>query len=224
MASSLRHTTEVCVADLLASARRDLSASPFAPSPREATLLLSHLTGASEASILAHGEATLDPATVCQFAHLLERRLQGEPVAYLIGHREFYGRDFRVDHRVLIPRPETEHLIAAALDLPLPSRPRIVDVGTGSGAIAVTLAAERPLASLIATDRSCDALAVAMSNARRHGVEARIAFLATDLTSALDLENIDLVVSNPPYLDQAEAAAVSFEVRGFEPHLALFSP
>ncbi len=187
-------------------------------------MLLARVLGRGEASVLAHAEEAVDAAAADRFRTLLERRLAGEPVAYLFGEREFYGRPFAVDPRVLIPRPETEHLIEAVLALDLPLRPRIADAGTGSAAIAVTLALEIPGARLLATDVSLAALEVARSNVRRHGVAGRVALVGGDLVTALDLAQLDLVVSNPPYVDSAVAPELSVEVTGFEPHLALFAP
>lgn len=209
--------------ELLEEGRRRLRLLPFAPAPRESALLLSHLLGWSEARVLARTDENVDKAIAAAFRALLERRERGEPVAYLFGRREFYGREFAVDDRVLVPRPETEHLIEIALALELPPRPTIADVGTGSGAIAVTLAAELPGARVLATDLSLGALALASRNARRHGVAERIAFLETDLLAGIDLGAIDLLVSNPPYVDPAAAGEMSPEVRDFEPHLALFA-
>lgn len=210
--------------ELLEEGRRRLRALPFAPPPREATLLLATLLGWSEARVLARTDEIAEPGLAERFRALLARREEGEPVAYLFGRREFYGRDFAVDRRVLVPRPETEHLIEIALGLGLPERPWIADVGTGSGAIAVTLAAEIPAAQVFASDLSLDAIAVARGNARRHGVAGRVLFLHTDLTAGLELGRLDLLVSNPPYVAPEAAAAMSPEVRDFEPHLALFSP
>lgn len=166
----------------------------------------------------------MDADEEARFEDLLARRALGEPVAYLAGEREFYGRPFAVDRRVLIPRPETEHLVEEALALELPASPRLLDVGTGSGCLAVTLALEIPGARVTATDLSLGALAVARHNAHHHGVASRVALAAQDLASALDLRTFDLVVSNPPYVDRDDAAAFSPEVRDFEPHLALFAP
>ena len=145
---------EVKIGELLRDARRRLAAAPFEISRREAALLLARVLGRGEASILAHAEEAVGDDDTERFRALLERRLTGEPMAYLFGEREFYGRPFTVDSRVLIPRPETEHLIETALALDLPPRPRIADAGTGSGAIAVTLALELPGARLLATDVS----------------------------------------------------------------------
>ncbi|MEM7350189.1 MAG: peptide chain release factor N(5)-glutamine methyltransferase [Acidobacteriota bacterium] len=207
---------------LLRAARRDLAAAPFDPETREASLLLSHVLGRGEASLLAYPEEPVGAALVERFRRLLARRLTGEPVAYLFGEREFYGRPFAVDPRVLIPRPETEHLIEAALALPLPAQLRIVDVGTGSGCIAITLALEIPGARLLATDVSLAALQVARANARRHGVAERVRFVQGDLAGALRLPHIDLLVSNPPYV-ALDTEEISPEVKGFEPHQALFA-
>ncbi|MFL6195004.1 MAG: peptide chain release factor N(5)-glutamine methyltransferase [Thermoanaerobaculia bacterium] len=207
---------------LLAEARPRLAATPFGAPPREALLLLGHVLGLSEAQVLAREEMEVPAEAERRFRDLLARRLTGEPAAYLLGEREFYGRTFRVDSRVLIPRPETEHLIEAALAERLPERPRILDVGTGSGCIAVTLALEIPGARVAAVDLSAGALEVARGNARRLG--ARAGFVRADLTAGLDLSRFDLVVSNPPYVDRSESPEISPEVLDFEPHLALFPP
>ncbi len=215
---------ETTIGDLLRDARRRLAAAPFKPSRREAALLLGRVLDRGEAGILAHDDEAIPAAAANRFRALLERRLTGEPVAYLFGEREFYGRRFHVDPRVLVPRPETEHLIEATLALALPPRPRIVDIGTGSGAIAVTLALEIPGARLLATDVSAAALEGARANVRRYDVGRRVTLAAADLASALRLARIDLVVSNPPYIDPLVAPRLSTEVTGFEPHLALFAP
>ena len=210
------------IRELLAEARPRLAATPFGAPPREAALLLARVLGLTEARLLARDREEVPPAALERFRSLLERRLTGEPVAYLFGEREFYGRDFRVDSRVLIPRPETEHVVEAALAEPLPPRPWILDVGAGSGILAVTLALEVPGARAVTTDLSPGALAVAAGNARRLG--ARVLPVRTDLTAGLDLSRFDLVVSNPPYIDPADAPGLSPEVCNFEPSLALFAP
>ncbi|HXO20582.1 MAG TPA: peptide chain release factor N(5)-glutamine methyltransferase, partial [Thermoanaerobaculia bacterium] len=204
--------------------RRRLGAVAFGADRREAVLLLGKVLGLSEAQVMARGEQAVMPAAAARFGELLARRLDAEPVAYLLGEREFYGRPFHVDRRVLIPRPETEHVVEAALALTLPPAPLLLDVGTGSGCLAITLALEIPGARAVATDLSPGALAVAAANARRHGVAGRVHPVAADLVAGLDLSRFDLVVSNPPYVDPSEAAQLSPEVRDFEPHLALFSP
>lgn len=213
----------VTVRELLALSKRRLAAAPHQPSPREGSLLLGHVLGLDEARLLAHDRDEVDAESRRRFQALLERRLKGEPVAYLTGEREFYGRRFMVDRRVLIPRPETEHLVEAALRVSLPPAPRILDVGTGSGCVAVTLACELPESRLIATDSQPGALAVAATNAVRHGVRDRVRLICADLTTSLRLEAIDLVVTNPPYIAPGEASTLSPEITGYEPHAALFA-
>jgi release factor glutamine methyltransferase len=212
------------VRDLLADARARLAAAPFAPPPREAALLLGRVLGLSEAQVAARDEREVEGPAAERFHGLLARRLCGEPVAYLFGEREFYGRTFRVDPRVLIPRPETEHAVEEALAAPLPPFPWILDVGTGSGCLAVTLALEIPGSRAVATDLSPGALAVASGNARRLGAGERVRAVGADLARGLDLSRFDLAVSNPPYIDRGDAPSLSPEVCNFEPHLALFAP
>jgi len=207
----------------LEQARRQLRSAPFDPSPREAALLLGHLLGANEASVLARYEEAFDPALDRSYVALMERRLAGEPVAYLLAEKEFYGRTFSVDRRVLVPRPETEHLVEEALRLRLPRNPRILDIGTGSGCVALTLALERPDSTLVASDISPAALAVAAANRRRLGLEGRVALVAMDVARAAKLADFDLVISNPPYIDPADEPGLSPEVTAFEPLRALFA-
>ena len=215
------------VDDLLADARARLAAAPFAPAPREAALLLGRILGWSEAQVLARGDRVLPAAAAERFAALLVRRLGGEPVAYLLAEREFYGRPFHVDNRVLIPRPESEHLVEAALvwarSAAAPAAPLVLDVGTGSGCLAVTLALELPAASLVASDLSVAALAVAAGNVRRHAVADRVRLAACDLFAGIEAGVFDLVVSNPPYVGRGEAPALSIEVVDHEPASALFA-
>ncbi len=213
------------VAALLVDARQRLRQAHFQPSTREAALLLGRLLDWSEAQVLARDDREV-PATVAErFEALVQRRLQGEPVAYLLGEREFYGRDFFVDARVLIPRPETEHLVESALERchDLPEAPHILDVGAGSGCVAVTLASELPRARVTTTDISPAALAVTTANARRHGVLDRVQRIATDVAAGVDVHGVDMVVSNPPYIDPAATPELSLEVTTFEPPSALFA-
>jgi release factor glutamine methyltransferase len=199
----------------LAAARAKLPAS-------EARLLLGHVTGRPPAWLIAHDDEELDEDTLLGFASLVARRAGGEPVAYLLGHREFFGRDFAVSPAVLIPRPETELLIELALatgtnaDVPT----RILDLGTGSGCIAVTLALELPLAQVSAVDRSAKALTVAQQNAQRHG--ARLRLLQSDWFAALAGERFDLIVANPPYVAATDPHLADGDLR-HEPPTALAS-
>ena len=160
------------------------------------------------------------------YDRLIRRRERREPTPYITGSKEFWGLDFEVSSDVLIPRPETEFLVEEALACwrALPSdvhRPFIVDVGTGSGCVAVALAHEILSARIVATDISPSALDVARRNAERHGVAERIHFVQTDFLAGIQ-DSADLIVSNPPYVPRAHAAGLSPEVREFEPHVALF--
>ena len=217
-------TGEPSIGVALGSARRRLAATSDGPALREAALLLAHVLTVDEVTVLAHTERPLAPGEVEAFDHLLERRLSGEPFAYLTGAREFYGRRFQVDRRVLIPRPETEHLVEAVLERDLPDGARMLDIGTGSGCLALTLALERPAWGVTATDRSVAALAVAASNRRLLGAEGRVRLVAADLAGALRLGRFDLVVANPPYIAPHERAGLQREIRLFEPDLALYAP
>jgi release factor glutamine methyltransferase len=213
------------VAALLASGRRGLVASlAGGGSPgREAALLLADVLGSSEAKVLARPEARVEPRAAARFLALIERRSSGEPVAYLLGRREFWGRSFQVDDRVLIPRPETEHLIEEALRLDLPPDALVLDLCTGSGCLAATLALERPDWRVVASDLSIEALVVAIANALRLGAAPRVRFAAGDLATALRLAPFDLVVCNPPYVDGDAAHGLPREVAAFEPALALYA-
>lgn len=207
----------------LLSARTRLATASFEPALREANLLLARILECSEAQLLARGNEDLDDSRLARFQELLDRRLTGEPIAYILGEREFFGRAFFVDPRVLIPRPETEHLIEIALDLHLQAQPRILDIGTGSGCLAVTLLAQLPGSVAVATDVSLAALRVAERNARKHNVKRRLDLVAADLASACDLASFQLVVSNPPYIGCNEASSLSPEITDFEPATALFA-
>lgn len=210
------------VRQLLIDAQERLLRASHAPSVREARLLLGHVLGWPEARVLARDDAAVDEAAERRFAALISRRLGGEPVAYIFGMREFYGREFEVDRRVLIPRPETEHLIEAALELDLPPEPRILDIGSGSGCVAITLALERPDARVVATDVSPGALAVTVGNAHRLAEARRILAVRTHWARGVRLSEIDLVVSNPPYVAKNDPQ-LSREIADFEPAMALFA-
>lgn len=213
---------EQTVDDLLASGRSILRASDLDISSREAAMLLAAVLDVDEMRVRTRGETRVGPSDAARFLDLARRRAAGTPSAYLLGRREFYGREFLVDPRVLVPRPETEHLVEAVLALDLPADARLLDVGTGSGCIAVTLALELPEAQVVATDLSTDALDVARHNACR--LNAAVRFLCADLTAPLRLDAFDVVASNPPYVAHEAAAGMSREVTEHEPHLALFAP
>jgi release factor glutamine methyltransferase len=192
-------------------------------SPRlEAQILLAHALGCKKIDLYVRHdeEPTEDRRTA--FRETIKKRAEGMPVAYLVGHREFYSLEFAVTPAVLIPRPETETLVMEALRRlkPLES-PRVLDLGTGSGAIAVAIARQHKTARITAVDVSSPALAVAIGNAQRHGVADRITFLEGDLFAPVAGQTFDLIVSNPPYIADAEFAALDVGVREFEPRAAL---
>lgn len=185
-------------------------------SPRDVDVLLADVTGHTTAWVFAHGEEEIDPEP---FALLMERRLRGEPLQYIRGKSEFYGRDLRVDDRVLIPRPDTEILVEAAIAR-APGGGRVLDAGTGSGCVAISLERERPDLEVIAIDISFAALVVASSNARTY--RSRVRFATSDALDAIRGE-FDLIVSNPPYIPAAEVEQLDVEVREHEPRVALTS-
>ena len=183
----------------------------------DAEVLLCHVLGVERAALFAHAEDRISPQQASAYRALVARRAAGEPVPYLTGVREFYGLRFHVTPAVLIPRPETEHLVDAALAwargrLPL----EVVDVGTGSGAIAVALAHCLPEARVTAIDKSQAALAVARRNAEAHGVARRVRFVQGDLLAPL-CDPVDLIAANLPYIDSPQFALMA----SYEPRLAL---
>jgi release factor glutamine methyltransferase len=211
------------VDQLLGPARRRLAAAPFEAPPREAALLLARVLGLNEAALLARSELLVSDDEAARFDRLLQRRLEGEPIAYLFGEKEFYGRTFRVDRRTLVPRPETEHLVEAALVRARAAGDpqRILDLGTGSGAIAITLSLELPQATVVATDLSIAALAVAKHNRAVHRAPVHLA--VSTMLDAVDAHAADLVVANLPYLDPDDTAGLETEVLRWEPAGALFA-
>ena len=207
------------IRQLLAAAAHAL---PGVEGRHEAELLLLHVLGRERGWLFAHATDLLDPATAEAFATLLQRRIAGEPVAYLLGRRGFWTLDLAVSPATLIPRPETERLVELALErLPEGVPLRIADLGTGSGAIALALASERPLAQIVATDMSADALAVAAGNARQHGL-ANVAFRQGSWHAPLADERFDLIASNPPYIANDDPHLAQGDLR-FEPATALAS-
>jgi len=188
----------------------------------EAQILLGQALGRSRAGLIAHGDDPLDPEQTAAFADLFERRWSGEPIAYILGEREFYSLNFKVTPAVLIPRPETELLVELALErIPADGPCRVLDLGTGSGAVAVTLALHRPQAKVIAVDQSATALEVARENAQQLGA-GNLRLIQSDWYAALDGEKFDLIVSNPPYIASADPHLAQGDLR-FEPAAALAS-
>jgi release factor glutamine methyltransferase len=204
-----------------------------------AELLIMFTLGCDRAYLYAHPERELTPAETQRYDDALARRAAGIPAQYITGHQEFWGLDLIVSPAVLIPRPETEHVVEAVLEIvsvqeqiqnqkprtrvSAPHDLRIVDVGTGSGAIALALAKDLPSAEIHATDISSEALEVARANAARHELTSRTDFHLTDLLNGLPPASFDIVVSNPPYVGDSEEDSVQLEVRKFEPRNAVFA-
>ncbi|HEV2223428.1 MAG TPA: peptide chain release factor N(5)-glutamine methyltransferase [Candidatus Acidoferrales bacterium] len=193
-----------------------------------AELLLMHVLGCDRAWLYAHPEAPLDAEDARRYFELVTKRVAGTPTQYLTGKQEFWGLEFEVTPAVLIPRPETEHVIEVAVERLGKARVnaslRIADVGTGSGCIAVALAHEFPRAEIFATDISTAALAVAARNAARHNMAERVRLIECNLLDAFasGRGTFDMIVSNPPYVARADEAQLQREVREHEPHEALF--
>jgi release factor glutamine methyltransferase len=211
------------IAEALREASRRLSTAGVPEARREAGSLLARILGKDRTFLIAHAEDQVDAAALDQFESYLERRAAGEPMQYIVGVQDFFGREFRVTPDVLIPRPETELLVEAALEIVKAPAPLICDVGTGSGCIAITLLCEIAEARAIALDNSPAAMEVAKLNARDLSVSERIAFAVSDCFTALDPDRyqFDLVVSNPPYVKAAMLAGLQREVRDHEPLMAL---
>ncbi len=200
------------------------------PSPRmNAELLLMFTLGCDRAYLHAHPDRELSASEQARYDDALAERARGVPAQYITGHQEFWAMDFIVTPAVLIPRPETEHVIETVLQLacvgraPSPAALRLVDVGTGSGCIALALANELPQAEIHATDISPAALEIARANAARHQLGSRVQFHETDLLQGLEPKAFDFVISNPPYVGECEADQVQLEVRKFEPRQAIFA-
>jgi release factor glutamine methyltransferase len=205
---------------LLAAGRRRLSGPDHAAF--EADELLARATGRPRSWFHARRDEPAEAAAAAEFSSLLERRTAGEPLQYLLGEWEFLGRTFRVDPRALIPRGETEGIVEVARSA-APGARRLLDIGTGSGILAITFALERPAAAVVAIDRSPDALALARENAVRHGVASRVRLLASDWLSGLRPGlPFDLAVANPPYVPVRDAPHVSKTVSSHEPGIALW--
>lgn len=185
--------------------------------PLENRILLCHALGLSRVALITESERALTADEASRLSAVVQRRQFGEPIAYIVGHREFFGLNFQVNDAVLIPRPDTELLVELALDR-LPKHGRLLDMGTGSGAIAVSVAHTRPDADVTALDFSGAALDVARANANAHG--ARVRFLRSDWFSNLDHERFNVIASNPPYIASSDEHLSRGDLR-FEPNMAL---
>jgi release factor glutamine methyltransferase len=213
------------IADALAGARARLSAAGIEDAALEAEVLLRHAAGLSREGLLAALNDHLDSVAACRFDEVLSRRLAHEPTAYITGHREFFGIDFEVTPATLIPRPETELLVEAAIPLGkarsrIRRGPVFADIGTGCGAIAVALALNVARSDVHAVDLSAEALAVAQRNAERHGVSDRVYLHRGDLLTPLP-EYVDVLVANLPYVTTSDWERLPPEIRDHEPRSAL---
>jgi release factor glutamine methyltransferase len=216
--------TAVTVAELIARARAKLSTGGVPPdeAAADAEVLARHALGWNLSKLVVEQRNPAPAEFSHRYEELIARRLTREPVSQIVGHREFWGLEFEVTRDVLTPRPETETLVESALAaFPRNAHVVIMDVGTGSGCLAVALATEFPNARLIASDVSEPALIVARRNASAHGVEGQISFLHT--SDIPPQGAVDLIVSNPPYVALRDAGMLPAEVRRFEPHIALFA-
>jgi release factor glutamine methyltransferase len=207
---------------------RDWTAGHFAKQcvefPRlDAEVLLAHVVGCKRIDLYVRNEEIASDSVRAKYKELIGKRLEGCPVAYLVGKKEFFSLEFEVGPGVLIPRPDTETLVTACLELAKPlAAPAVLDVGTGSGAIAVAIAKNHPGAKLTAIDISSDALAIAGRNVARHGLTERIRLLRGDLFSPLGAEErFDFILSNPPYIPREDLPKLPVGVRQYEPALAL---
>lgn len=210
------------VADAITFATEALRTTGTPEPARDAEVLLAHSLGKQKTFLIAYPEFELTDEQQDRFSTVIARRAGREPLQHILGRQEFYGRDFRVSPDVLIPRPETEAIVELAVRF-LADRPghRFLDIGTGSGCIAVSVAAELPTARGLATDISPAALAVARENAETHGVADRITFPEADLFGPAGDAEFDLIASNPPYIPLEEFRVLEPEVREFEPRSAL---
>lgn len=212
----------VSIGEALRRAARELDHGGVAEARREAGSLLSHVIGKDRTFLISHAEDVLGERELESFENAIARRAKGEPAQYITGTQDFFGRAFRVTPDVLIPRPETELLVEAALQV-MNADTMICDVGTGSGCIAITLVCERSDARAVAVDVSEAALEVARANARDHAVQQRVEFVLSDCFSALNesASKFDLIISNPPYVSANQLSGLQREVRDHEPLVAL---
>jgi release factor glutamine methyltransferase len=209
----------------IGNASRKLANVGIESSLLDAELLMAAAAGVTREEAIT-GSIELSNEILYKFETFVARREKREPIAYILGHKEFYSLDFEVTPAVLIPRPETEFVVGAALEcIAGKANARVLDIGTGSGAIAIAIAVNAPSAQITALDISPEALAVASRNARQHRVEDRVTLRRADCFNVLDggaaLGKFDAIVSNPPYLDDAEITALELDVRRYEPRVAL---
>jgi len=211
------------IAEILKEAALELDHAGVPEARREAGSLLSFILGKDRTFLISHAEEEVDENSSVRLREFVERRASGEPLQYITGVQDFYGREFQVTPDVLIPRPETELLIEAALQLVGNTDPFICDVGTGSGCIAVTLLCELTNARAVAIDKSPAALEIAKLNSQNHSVADRTLFVVSDCFNSLDSRDFefDLIVSNPPYVAEKAFAGLQREVRDHEPLVAL---
>jgi release factor glutamine methyltransferase len=211
------------VGEILKEASRALESAGVPDARRDASSLLSFVIDKDRTFLISHAEDRVDDEAFERLRKVVERRAAGEPLQYITGAQDFYGREFRVTPDVLIPRPETELLVEAALQVAATEAPFICDVGTGSGCIAVTLLCELSSARGIALDKSPAALEIAQLNAHNLNVAERATFVVSDCFDALDSSEFqfDLIVSNPPYVAEAVVTGLQREVRDHEPMIAL---
>ncbi|HEU4835077.1 MAG TPA: peptide chain release factor N(5)-glutamine methyltransferase [Pyrinomonadaceae bacterium] len=211
------------IAEALKQASRLLDGAGVPDARREAGSLLSFVLRKDRTFLISHAEDMVDDDSLDQLREFVERRAAGEPLQYITGVQDFYGREFRVTPDVLIPRPETELLVEAALEVTKANRPVFCDVGTGSGCIAVTLLCELADARAVVIDKSPAALEIAKLNAEKQSVADRSVFVVSDCFDALDWLRLqfDLIVSNPPYVSEAALNGLQREVRDHEPRVAL---
>lgn len=210
------------IGSLIEAAALRLGASGIEGGRRDARILMGHVTGLDHAGLISAAGEVVDGEVAGRFEVLVERRASGEPVHRILGHRDFFGRNFTVAPGVLEPRPETELLVARVLEDFAPDRPwHFADIGTGSGVIAVSLLCELPLARAVASDLSAAVLSAARANARRHGVLARLETVEADILPQKGGAELDFAVSNPPYIETGALPRLQREVRLHDPVLAL---
>jgi len=211
------------IAEALSQASRYLNEADVLEPQLNSQILLAHAIGCDRTHLIVNFKETVEPQAYDLFWKFIERRAAGEPLQYITGVQEFYGLEFEVNPDVLIPRPETELIVEEVTRLASHLEPQlIIDVGTGSGCLAITMARELPLADVTATEISEPALNVARRNAERLGVSGRVRFVATDLLAGVELEQkADFIVSNPPYVAAQELPNIQREVREWEPKVAL---